>query len=266
MPLSCLLSCLAAGLPLPCSRLHRPPRSPTAGRAFAAPLPPCGPSRPGRTAAGAGTRAARGEVESRCPLLDRHPRPAWTQERITASPRLGRDIPPGRRERSGRCSTPPARSSQRRYGDRAVVVPRDAVTGQDDPAALRHPNPPDLAPVGPHDSAIIARSEGRRPQALIIRSCLEHPVGHPCRRGQPRCGRDGEGRPAKDAHRGPESAGPIRRIRPSFATVIFHRATSPSAGRTLAVPGVSRPPPAPARATRCSASPKHVTSRTPENY
>ena len=90
--------------------------------------------------------------------------------------------PPGARglERSRRHATParrfPTRLSQWRYGDRAVVVPRDAVVDQEHPAASRRPNPPDLAPVGPHDSAVISRSEGRRPQGVISRSFLDHPV------------------------------------------------------------------------------------------
>ena len=80
----------------------------------------------------------------------------------------------GRKRRPARRCPP--RSLQRRYGDRAVVVPRDAVAGQEHPAAFRRPNPPGLAPVRPDDPAVIARSKGHRPQAIITRSSLEHPV------------------------------------------------------------------------------------------
>ena len=79
----------------------------------------------------------------------------------------------------GRTATPrrpPARSRQRRYGDCAVAVPCDAAPVQVHPAAFRRPNPPHLASVGPDHPAVISRSEGRRPQAVIARSSLEHPV------------------------------------------------------------------------------------------
>jgi hypothetical protein len=182
MTLSCLASVLACvGSP-----------GATAGRAFGTPIPargdlwavPPGPdSGEGRhLGVDKGPRAGDRRGAGRA-AFDRHPhwlglkngsRPATHS--AGTFPRPERGAWNTRAENATPARRFPARSSRRRYGDRAVVVPRDAVARQEHPAALRRPNPPGLAPVGPHDSAVIARSEGRRPQAVITRSSLEHPA------------------------------------------------------------------------------------------
>jgi hypothetical protein len=186
MPLSCLLSCFAAVLARVGS-LEPRRDAPSAPRYQLEGT--CGPYRLGRTAARAGTWASTRAREPVIaggpagPLFDRHPhwlglkngsRPATHS--AGTFPRPERGAWNARAENATPARRFPARSSRRRYGDRAVVVPRDAVARQEHPAALRRPNPPGLAPVGPHDSAVIARSEGRRPQAVITRSSLEHPA------------------------------------------------------------------------------------------
>jgi len=279
MPLSCRARVLA------CVGSARAP----AGGAFAAPIPARGDLwayRLGRIAARAGTWTSTG-APSRCGgtlSLDSPGIAGGTRRAASRSPPsagsdsrtdpLGRDIPPpGARglERSGRNATParrfPDRSSQRRYGDRAVVVPRDAVAGQEHPAAFRRPNPPDLAPVGSNDSAVVSRREGRRPQAVITRSSLEHPVAIHVAVGSSSAG-------GTEKVVSPRTRAAALISRPGSSDPAFvSEGDLPSCGTCQAVPGSGQPSPSALgprvahfrrRRTLARASP--ATWRAPANY